>query len=134
MTTVQPGGVVCAHCRATTVKRDGRGGAASQRFRCRGCGRTFTARTGTPFAGYRWPLEVITTAVRWYCRFRLSAADIRDLLAERGVDITDRTVLTWVHTFSPLLAAEGRRHARRVSTRWYVDETYVRVGGRWAYL
>jgi transposase-like protein len=116
------------------VKRDGRSGAAGQRFRCRGCGRTFTARTGTPFARYRWPLEVITTAVRSYCRFRLSAADVRDVLAERGVDTSDRTVLAWVHTFGPLLAAEGRRHARRVGTRWYADETSVRVAGRWAYL
>jgi transposase-like protein len=41
------------------------------------CHRTFTGRTGTPFAGHRLPLEVITTAVRWYLRYRLSAADVR---------------------------------------------------------
>jgi hypothetical protein len=61
-------------------------GAAGQRFRWRGCGRTVTARTGTPCAQDRWPLEVITTAVRWSGRFRLSAAAVRDRLAERGVD------------------------------------------------
>jgi transposase-like protein len=77
---------------------------------------------------------VITTAVRWSCRFRPSAADVRDLLAERGVDVTDRTVLAWVHPFGPLLAAEARRHARRIGTRWWVDETSVRVAGRWAHL
>jgi IS6 family transposase len=115
------------------VKRDGRP-AVRQRFRCRACGRTFTGRTGTPFAGYRWPLEVITTAVRWYFRYRLSAADVRDLLAERRIDVSARTVLAWAHTFGPLLAAAGRRHARPVGVRWYADETYVRVGGRWAYL
>jgi IS6 family transposase len=42
-------------------------------------------------------------------------------------------VLAWAHTFGPLLAAEGRRHARPVARRWWCDETYVRVGGRWAY-
>ena len=120
--------------RSHGVKRDGRGGATSQRFRCRGCGRTFTDRTSTPFAKFRSSRDVITTAVRWYCRFRLSTADVRDLLAGRGIDVSDRTVLAWVHTFGPLLAAEGRRHARRVGTRWYVDETYVRVKGRWTYL
>jgi IS6 family transposase len=115
------------------VKRDGRT-AGCQRFRCRACRRTFTGRTGTPVAGHRRPLEVITTAVRWYCRYRLSAADVRDLLAERHLDVSARTVLAWIHTFGPLLAAEGRRHAQPVGTRWWCDETYVRVGGRWAYL
>ena len=61
---------------------------------------------------------VAATAVRWYCRFRQSAAHVRDVLAERGVDVSDRTVLAWVHRFGPLLAAEGRRHARRVGIRW----------------
>jgi IS6 family transposase len=77
---------------------------------------------------------VITTAVRWYFRYRLSAADVRDLLAERRIDVSARTVLAWAHTFGPLLAAAGRRHARPVGVRWYADESYVRVGGRWAYL
>jgi transposase-like protein len=77
---------------------------------------------------------VITTAVRWYCRFRLSAADVRDLLSERHLDVSARTILAWVHKFGPLLAAEGRRHAQPVGTRRWADETYVRVGGRWAYL
>jgi transposase-like protein len=45
------------------------------------------------------------TAVRWYGRFRLSLRDVCDLLAERGVDVSPRTVLSWVHTFGPLLAA-----------------------------
>jgi transposase, IS6 family len=73
-------------------------------------------------------------AVRWYGRFRLSVADVRDLLAERGIDVSARTVLAWVHTFGPLLAAEARRHAPPAGRCWYVDETYVRVGGRWMYL
>jgi transposase, IS6 family len=124
----------CARCFGIAVKKDGRRAATGQRFRCHGCRRTFTPRTGTPFAGYRWPLEVITTAVRWYFRYRLSAADVRDLLAERHLDVSARTVLAWAHTFGPLLAAEGRRHARRVGTTWYADETYVRMAGRWVYL
>ena len=124
----------CPRCAWAAVKKDGRRPATTQRFRCRGCRRTFTARTGTPFAGHRWPLEVITTAVRWYCRYRLSAADVRDLLAERRIDVSARTVLAWVHKFGPLLAVEGRRHAQPVGIRWWVDEKYVRVAGRWGYL
>ncbi len=36
--------------------------------------------------------------------------------------------------FGVLLAEAGRRHAKRVGSRWFVDETYVRVGKTWAYL
>jgi len=123
----------CPRCSGAEVKKDGRIGE-TQRYRCRSCCRTFIARTGTPFAGHRWPRDIIVTAVRWYLRFRLSAADVRDLLAERGVDVSARTVLYWVQKFAPLLARAGRRAATRPGTRWWCDETYVRVGGKWAYL
>ena len=57
-----------------------------------------------------------------------------DLLAERGVDVSARTVLTWVHTFGPLLAAVARRRARPLGRRWWCDETYTKIRGRQAYL
>ena len=123
----------CPRCAGVGVKKDGQDGE-TQRYRCRSCRRTFIGRTGTPCAGHRWPQEVIVTAVRWYLRYRLSAADVRDLLAERGVDVSARTVLHWVQKFAPLLARAGRRAATRLGRRWWCDETYVRVGGKWAYL
>jgi IS6 family transposase len=115
------------------LKADGKSGPG-QRYRCRACGRTRTDRTGTPFAGYRLPREVIVMAVRWYGRFRLSLRDVCELLAERGVDVAPSTAMRWVHTFGPLLGAELHRRARPLGSCWYADETYVRVGGRWAYL
>jgi IS6 family transposase len=36
------------------------------------------------FAGFRFPPEVITVAVRWYLRYGLSYRDVKELLAERG--------------------------------------------------
>src|ERR671926_1659484 len=107
----------CPRCSSPAIKRDGRSSPGRPCLRCRGCLRTFTERTGTPFAGYRWPRDVIVMAMRWYGRFRLSVADVRDLLAERGMDVSARTVLAWVHTFGPLLAAEARRHAPRSEER-----------------
>ena len=77
---------------------------------------------------------MILTAVRWYLRYRLSLSDVRDLLAEREIDVSPRAILSWAHKFGPLLAAQGRQQARRCGRRWWVDETYVRVAGRWAYL
>src|SRR5262249_19036378 len=82
-------------------------------FRCPACRRTCTNRSGTPFAGFRWPLELILTAVRWYFRYRLSLADVRDLLAERGIDVSARTELSWGHRFGPPLAAAAPPAAAR---------------------
>jgi transposase-like protein len=86
------------------------------------------------FAGFRFPPEVITLAVRWYLRFGLSYRDVEELLAERGITVDHVTVYRWVQRFTPLLidAASPRRHAP--GDRWFVDETYVKVAGRWTYL
>ncbi len=124
----------CPRCHSPAVRKDGRPAPALQRYRCHGCRRTFTTRTGTPFAGYRWPREIIVLAVHWYCSMRLAAANVVALLAERGVDVSARTVLTWVHTFGPILAEAGRRRSRQLGRRWWCDETYIRLRGRWAYL
>jgi transposase-like protein len=123
----------CPRCGSPRCKKDG-SPRGRQRYRCHGCGRTFTARTATPFGGYRWPRAVIVLAVRLYCQFRLSAANVRDLLAERHVDVSARTILSWVQIFGPLIAGAVRRHARPVGRHWCCDETYLRVGGAWAYL
>ena len=124
----------CRRCRTARVKKDGRRPAGCQRFRCHACRRTFTTRTYTPFARHRWPTEVILRAVRWYFGYRLSAADVRDLLAERHIDVSARTILSWAHKFGPLLRRTAHRTMRSApGHRWWCDETYVRVGGRWAY-
>jgi transposase, IS6 family len=85
------------------------------------------------FAGFRFPPEVITLAVRWYLRYGLSYRDAEELLAERGVEVDHVTVYRWVQRFTPLFAdARPVRHA--TGDRWFVDETYVKVAGRWRYL
>ena len=125
--------MACPHCSSSHTKKDGQERLA-QRFRCQVCHRTFTDRSATPFARLQWPRDVVVMAVRWYFTYRLSAVNVRDLLAERGIDVSARTVLAWAHRFGPLLAAEWRRRAPRVGRCWFVDETYVRVRGRWRYL
>jgi len=86
------------------------------------------------FVGFRFPPEVITVAVRWYLRYGLSYRDVEELLAERGIEVDHVTVQRWVQRFTPLFidAARPCRHA--AGERWFVDETYVKVAGRWIYL
>jgi transposase-like protein len=100
-------------------------------------------RTGRPrpapaprsaFAGFRFPPDVIVVAVRWYLRFGLSYRDVEELLAERGAEVDHVTVYRWVQRFMPLLAEAARPCRHRVGDRWQVDETYVKVAGRWGYV
>jgi transposase-like protein len=84
--------------------------------------------------GSRFPPEIIVLAVRWYLRYGLSYRDVAELMAERGIEVDHVTVYRWVQRFTPLLADAARPCRHAVGDRWYVDETYVKVGGRWRYV
>jgi transposase-like protein len=95
------------------------------------------ARVSAPrsgFAGFRFPPEVIMVAVRWYLRYGLSYRDVEELLAERGVAVDHVTIYRWVQRFTPLLIDAARPCRHVPGDRWFVDETYVKVAGRWLYL
>jgi transposase-like protein len=114
----------CPHCQQFVLTRDGHDRHGRQRFACTDCGRDFTLRSASAFSGYRWPADVILMAVRWYLRHPLSATSVMELLAERGIDVSNRTVLRWVQTFGPQLAAEARKHRRPLGRNWYTDEMF----------
>jgi IS6 family transposase len=85
-------------------------------------------------AGYRFAREVIAVAVRWYVRYGLSYRDVGELLAERGIEVDHVRVYRWVQTFTEEFI-DAARPARHVpADRWFLDETYVKVAGRWIYL
>ncbi len=67
-------------------------------------------------------------------RFALSYRDVEELLAERGVEVDHLTVYRWVQRFTPLLAEAARPCRHAVGQRWFVDETSVKVSGRWRYV
>jgi transposase-like protein len=73
-------------------------------------------------------------AVRWYLRYGLSYRDVEELLAERGIVVDHVTVYRWVQRFTPLLVDAARPCRHAPGDRWFVDETYVKVAGRWVYL
>jgi transposase-like protein len=63
-------------------------------------------------------------AVRWCLAYPLSSRQVLELLAERCIDVSHRTILTWSQVFGPLLAAEVRRR-RRVGGRWFVNDVFL---------
>jgi hypothetical protein len=73
-------------------------------------------------------------AVRWYLRYGLSYRDVEELLAERGIIVDHVTIYRWVQRFTPLLIDVARPCRHAAGDRWFVDETYVKVAGRWVYL
>ena len=83
------------------------------------------------FAGFRFPPEVITVALRWYLRYGLSYRDVDELLAERDIAVDHVSVYRCVQRFNPLFAGVARPLRHAAGDRWLVDETYVKVAGRW---
>src|ERR1700704_5102970 len=115
---------LCPTCQKPASKRNGRDRRGCQKYACGPCRRTFTENRVSAFSGYGWPRDVIVMAVRWYLAYPLSSRQVLELLAERGIDVSHRTILTWSQVFGPLLAAEVRRR-RRVGRRWFVDEVFL---------
>ncbi len=87
------------------------------------------------FKGRHFAPELILTCVRWYCRYGISYRDLEQMMAERGASVDHSTVYRWVQRYAPEIEKRLRWQWRSPrSTSWRVDETYIRVGGRWTYL
>jgi len=86
------------------------------------------------FKRHRFAPQIIRLAVRWYCRYPLSYSDVADLLAERGIHVNRATVHRWVIKFGPVVARKTRAIHFPRTMMWHVDETYIRVSGKWRYL
>lgn len=86
------------------------------------------------FKGRHFEQEIIILCVRWYLRYKLSYRDLVEMMAERGLSIAHTTILRWVQRYAPEFDKRWSRFSSQAGTSWRVDETYVRIRGRWAYL
>jgi transposase-like protein len=86
------------------------------------------------FRGRHFDRTVIVLCVRWYITYKLSYRDLVEMMAERGVAVSHTTILRWVQRYVPESGKRWNRYARPVGTSWRVDETYIRVRGRWTCL
>ena len=88
-----------------------------------------------PVHRLQYPSDVICLVVLWRLRYKLSLRDLAEMFMERGFIFTHETVRQWEATFAPLLIAQLRKHRYgQGSRRSHVDETLIKVGGKWVYL
>src|SRR5215510_10307741 len=86
------------------------------------------------FRRRRFEADIIVTCVRWYFRFSLSLRDLEELMAERGLSVDHTTIWRWTQVYGPEVYRRLRGNVKRKSSTWHVDETFVRIAGRWMYL
>ena len=86
------------------------------------------------FKRRRFPVEIILLCVRWYCKYGISYRDLAEMMSEHGVSVNPSTIFRWVQRYAPEIEKRARQYQGSRSGSWRVDETYVRVGGRWKYL
>ena len=86
------------------------------------------------FKGRHFDREIIVLCVRWYLRYKLSFRDLVEMMAERGLSLAHTTIMRWIQRFVPEFEKRWNRFARLAGRSWRVDETYVKIKGRWTYL
>ena len=86
-----------------------------------------------PFKWRHFQQEIILLNVRWYLRYPLSYRNLEEMMLERALKVDHSTICRWVHTYSPEIDERTRRHLKLTNDSWKVDETYIKVNGKWKY-
>jgi putative transposase len=85
------------------------------------------------FKSSHYPKDVILYAVFFYVRYAVSYRDLEEIMAERGVEVDHATLNRWVVKYSPIIATQAQRQKSGTSSSWRMDETYIKVKGKWTY-
>ncbi|MCT1228291.1 IS6 family transposase, partial [Lactococcus lactis] len=86
------------------------------------------------FKGKQFQKDVIIVAVGYYLRYNLSYREIQELLYDRGINVCHTTIYRWVQEYSKVLYHLWNKKNRQSFYSWKMDETYIKIKGRWHYL
>ncbi len=82
------------------------------------------------YKGYRYPKSVVGYAVRFYHRYKLSFRDVRDILLERGVDVSHETIRAWCAQWGTVYAkAIRKKRGSSYNDKWHIDEVHLTIKG-----
>ena len=126
----------CPYCQSSELRKlNQTTDLGYSEFRCGGCLRKSNERTGTPFNYLQLPTDIVFEIVFCRLRYKLSLRNLAEMYLLRGFEFTHEAVREWEERFAPLLAEHIRRKRKgKVGRRWYIDETYLKVKGKWCYL
>ena len=86
------------------------------------------------FKGKQFKKDVIIVAVGYYLRYNLSYREVQELLYDRGINVCHTTIYRWVKEYSKVLYYLWKKKNRQSFYSWKMDETYIKIKGRWHYL
>ena len=86
------------------------------------------------FKGKQFQKDVIMFAVGDYLRYNLSYREVQELLYDRGINVCHTTIYRWVQEYSKILYRLWKKKNRQSFYSWKMDETYIKIKGRWHYL
>jgi len=86
------------------------------------------------FKGRHFEAWLIIQAVTWYLRYPLSYRDLEEMFRERGFEVDHSTINRWVLAYAPVIEKRLRQFRKPHCGSVRVDETYVKIRGKWRYL
>lgn len=87
-----------------------------------------------PFKWKHYQGEIILLCVRWYFKYALSYRNLEEIMIGRGLSIAHTTIYRWVMIYAPLIEKKARKYFKSTNDSIRVDETYIKVKGKWKYL
>jgi transposase, IS6 family len=87
-----------------------------------------------PFKWKHFESEIILLCVRWYLKYALSYRNLEEIMIERGLSVDHTTIYRWVMIYAPQIEKKARKYLKSTNDSWRVDETYIKVKGKWKYL
>lgn len=86
------------------------------------------------FKRLHYPVEVILVCLHWYLAYSLSLRNLEEMMQERGIFVDHSTIHRWILRLTPKLASVARKKRKIYGGSWYLDETYIKIKGKWHYL
>ena len=88
-----------------------------------------TTPARSPYAGHRFPAEIVSHAIWLYFRFPLGLRMVEEMLAARGIIVSHETVRQWARKFGQALANQVRRRLPGAGDKWHLDEVVIMIAG-----